>query len=137
MSGQLERLWLGDEAAYVAAGDVDWGGAAAAPVLLVPYFDAYVVGGHPRDLLFPGSVGERALAHGQAGTFPVLLVDGTAAGVWHCRRTGGTIDVTVEPVVALSSGQRAEVAAQADRVGRISQARARLTVGKVTMGPHA
>ena len=62
--------------------------AAASGVRLLPYFDAYVVAGQPRALLFPGRAAERALAGGQAGNFPVLLVDGMVAGVWHAKRAG-------------------------------------------------
>ena len=47
---------------------------------LLPYFDAYAVGCHPRERLFPGAAAERALARGQAGNRPVLLVDGVVAG---------------------------------------------------------
>lgn len=142
MAGQLERVWLGESAAWVPAGDglVAAGGASGAGeagVLLLPYFDAYVVGSHPRDRLFPGPVGARGLAHGQAGTFPTLLIGGTVAGVWHCRRSGGTIEITVDPVAALTAGHSAELAAQADRIGHILQAKARLTVGELTIGPHA
>ena len=65
-----------------------------------PYFDAYAVRCQPRELLFPGRAAERALAGGQAGNFPVLLVDGTVAGVWHLRRSGQPVTVTVEPLDA-------------------------------------
>nr|BFE79085.1 hypothetical protein GCM10020093_016860 [Planobispora longispora] len=67
---------------------------------LLPYFDAYAVGCHPRETVFPGRAAERALAGGQAGCFPVLLVDGVVAGVWHQRRSGRRIDITVEPLGA-------------------------------------
>ena len=53
-------------------------GPAPSPIVgsvhLLPYFDAYTVAGQPRELLFPGRAAERALARGQAGNFPVLLV---------------------------------------------------------------
>jgi hypothetical protein len=55
---------------------------------LLPYFDAYVIGCHPRATLFPACRGKRALTGGQAGNVPVLLVDGVVAGVWHQRRSG-------------------------------------------------
>ncbi|TDE39322.1 hypothetical protein E1295_32880 [Nonomuraea mesophila] len=34
---------------------------------------------------------------GPAGDFPVPLVDGEGRGVWHRRRSGRRIDLTVEP----------------------------------------
>ena len=58
-------------------------------VRLLPYFDAYMVAGQPRARLFPGVAATRALAPaGQAGNYPVLLVDGVVGGVWHHRRSG-------------------------------------------------
>ena len=65
-------------------------------VRLLPCFDAFVVGSHPRASLFPGAAASRALTpSGQAGNYPVLLVDGVVARVWHQRRSGRRIDVTV------------------------------------------
>jgi hypothetical protein len=106
--------------------------------LLLPYFDAYVVGSHPRDRLFPGQVATRALApSGQAGNYPVLLIDGIVAGVWHQRRSGRRIDVTVEPLIRLASKQRRTLEAQVERIGTILEGQARLTIGTVTTGGHA
>ena len=104
---------------------------------LLPYFDAYAVGGHPRHLLFPGRAGERALAGSQAGNFPVLLVDGTVAGVWHQRAAGRALEVTVEPLEPLSRSRRARLDDEVARVGEFFGRAAHLTVGKVTVGPHA
>ncbi|MEK8144714.1 crosslink repair DNA glycosylase YcaQ family protein [Streptomyces sp. M10(2022)] len=53
---------------------------AGARVRLLPYFDAFTIASQPRERLFPGAAFERALAGGQAGNFPVLLVDGVVAG---------------------------------------------------------
>ena len=59
--------------------------------------------GSPR-LLFPGARGTRALMpSGQAGNYPVLLVDGVVAGVWHQRRSGRRVAITVEPLHRLSA----------------------------------
>ena len=106
--------------------------------LLLPYFDSYVVGSHPRDRLFPEKAATRALApSGQAGNYPVLLIDGVVAGVWHQRRSGRSIDVTVEPLNRLTAEQRQALETQAERIGKILGGQARLTVGTVTTGGHA
>ena len=71
-------------AAWVSYRDTEMPAAedAKGGVLLLPYFDAYAVGSHPRDRLFPGKAAARALApSGQAGNYPVLLIDGVVAGV--------------------------------------------------------
>ncbi|MGW3401739.1 DNA glycosylase AlkZ-like family protein, partial [Streptomyces zhihengii] len=129
-----------DGPAWVAAGDTAFDdGAGPRGVRLLPYFDAYTIATQPRERLFPGAARERALSRGQAGNYPVVLVDGTVSGVWHQRRSGSRVTVTVEPVgPALSSAAaREELAAQTERVGEILQARAELVVGEVTVGPHA
>jgi len=135
LSDVLEQGALGGADGWVVAGDSD------APddlpgVRLLPYFDAYVVGCHPRDLLFPGIAKERALAGGQAGPVPVLLVDGVVAGVWHQRRSGRKLVITVEPFSDLTTGQRRELDEQVERVGEIMEGRPELTIGAVTVGKH-
>ena len=109
----------------------------AGDVHLLPYFDAYVVGGQPRDRLFPGAAAGRALAGGQAGNFPVLLVDGVVAGVWHARRSGRRLDVTVEALAPLTADQRDAVARRVERIGEVLEATPRWAFGTVAVGPHA
>jgi hypothetical protein len=104
---------------------------------LLPYFDAYTIACQPRERLFPGRAADRALAGGQAGNFPVLLVGGTVAGVWHQRRSGRKIVVTVEPFRALSKARRRELDEQVARVGEILEGIPALTIGTVAVGGHA
>ncbi|GAA2639828.1 hypothetical protein GCM10010307_39410 [Streptomyces vastus] len=104
---------------------------------LLPYFDAYAIAAQPRERMFPGAAYQRALAGGQAGNYPVLLVDGVVAGVWHQRRQGRRTTVTVEPLGRLSGAQERELREQVDRVGEVLEAGPELVVGKVTVGPHA
>jgi hypothetical protein len=120
--------------AWVVGGDDV---AAAETVRLLPYFDAYVVGCHPRSALFPGVAGKRALTRGQAGNVPVLLVDGVVAGVWHQRRSGRRIAITVEPLTRLGSRRRSDVEAEAHRIGQILNVTAEVMFGAVATGPHA
>jgi hypothetical protein len=120
--------------------DEDAGSAAPAGdsgVLLLPYFDAYVVGSQPRELLFPGAAWGRALARGQAGNYPVVLVDDTVAGVWHGRRAGGRLAVTVELLSEVTPRHVLQLGEQVERIGRIMQAEPSLTMGEVTVGAHA
>lgn len=104
---------------------------------LLPYFDAYAVGCHPRERLFPGAAAERALARGQAGNRPVLLVDGVVAGVWHHRHAGRRIDITVEPLTTLTAARRRLLDAEVERLGAILEGAVEARVGAVTVGPHA
>lgn len=136
-AGVIEEVDFAGGPAWVAAGDTDFPGEPACGVRLLPYFDAYGIGCRPRELLFPGAAYERALAGGQAGNHPVLLVDGVVSGVWHQRRSGRRTTVTVDPLVRLTAAQERELARQAERVGEILEATPELVVGKVTSGPHA
>jgi Winged helix DNA-binding domain len=139
-SRKLTKINFAGTEAWVAGGDTGMpdNQDADGSVLLLPYFDAYAVGSHPRSRLFPGSAATRALApSGQAGNYPVLFIDGIVAGVWHKRHSGRQIEVTVEPLTRLTADQRRALEHQVDRIGEIFEGKPRLTVGTVTAGPHA
>ncbi|CAL9348780.1 hypothetical protein SUDANB121_00433 [Nocardiopsis dassonvillei] len=137
LEGRIERVEVEGVSAHQVAGDAGEAPGPVPEVLLLPYFDAYTVGSHPREAVFPGEARRRALAAGQAGNHPVLYVDGLAAGVWHQRRSGRRLEVTVEALVPLSAARREAVAEQVERIGGILEAVPRLTFGPVTVGPHA
>lgn len=83
LSGDLERVTVEGIECWVVAGDTAVADARPRGVRLLPYFDAYVVGCHPRELLFPGPA-QRALTGGQAGNVPVLLVTERQRGCGTC-----------------------------------------------------
>jgi hypothetical protein len=137
MADLLAEVELDGVPALLPAGDDDPAAAGDPTGLrLLPYFDPYVVGCHPRPLLFPGDAAHRALTRGQAGTRAVLLVDGTVAGIWHQRRTGRRVQLTVEPFVDLTMGRRHELDAEVASVGAVLEATPTLTLGTVTAGHH-
>ncbi|MET7703748.1 winged helix DNA-binding domain-containing protein [Streptomyces sp. NPDC005485] len=137
-AGGIEEVdFAGVGPAWVAAGDTEFPDEPVRGVRLLPYFDAYGIAAQPRETLFPGPAYERALAGGQAGNHPVLLLDGVVAGVWHQRRQGRRTTVTVEPLRRLTAAEERGLAAQVERVGEILEAVPELVVGKVTAGPHA
>ncbi|MFL6129569.1 MAG: winged helix DNA-binding domain-containing protein [Mycobacteriales bacterium] len=137
LGGELRRVDVDGVEGWLVAGDESFPDTAPGGVRLLPYFDAYAVGSHPRERVYPGPAADRALAGSQAGNFPVLLIDGVVAGVWHQRRAGRRLAVTVEPLTRLSAGRRRELDAQVDRVGAILGGIAELTIGEVTVGAHA
>jgi hypothetical protein len=57
--------------------------------------------------------------------------------VWHQRRTGGKLAITVEPLYHLTAAQRRELDDEIELVGFGMQAKPPLTLGTVTVGPHA
>ena len=140
MLGRAGLVALEVEGVAVSAHpDDDW--TADEPpvgVHLLPYFDAFVVGSQPRDRLYPGRAATRALApSGQAGNYPVLMVDGVVAGVWHQKLSGRRVTVTVEPLGRLTRAQHRQLDERVGRLGEIHGATAELVVGEVSVGPHA
>jgi hypothetical protein len=139
-SRKLTKITFDGVPAWVSYEDTEMPAAEGAKgsALLLPYFDAYAVGSQPRDRLFPREAAKRALApSGQAGNYPVLLIDGVVAGVWHQRRSSRQIEVTVEPLIKLTAAQHRALETQVDRIGQILEGNARLTVGAVSIGGHA
>jgi Winged helix DNA-binding domain len=133
----IEPVELDGEECWVNAGDWPVSSGSPAGLWLLPYFDAYAVGAQPRHLVFPGRAAERALARTQAGNFPVLLIDGVVAGVWHQRRAGGLIHITVEPLRRLAARQRRALDEAAERVGVVLEGQPELTIGELAVGAHA
>jgi hypothetical protein len=136
LADEMESASLDGEPGWILAGDT----AVPRPhrgVRLLPYFDAYVVAAQPRGRLFPGPAAARASPSGQAGNYPVLLINGVVGGVWHQRRAGRKLVITVEPLRELTAVQRRQLDDEVELVGAVMEAEATLTIGKVTVGPHA
>ncbi|MET9018443.1 winged helix DNA-binding domain-containing protein [Actinopolymorpha sp. NPDC004070] len=139
-AGELCRVDVEGNAAWLPAGEVDLPylpdvpGQVPSGVRLLPYFDgyAYRVGNQPPEHLYPGRAADRVLG----GNFQVLLVDGVVGGLWHQRRSGRRIAITVEPVVDLTAAQREDLDLQVRRVGEVLQGNPTLTIGRVTVGGH-
>jgi len=138
LDGEIQQVNFEGTTAWVNADDTTAPTAPSRGVRLLPYFDAYTVASQPRNRLYPGRAAERALTpSGQAGNYPVLLVDGTVAGVWHQRRSGRRIHVTVEPLAPLSATHLAALGEQVERVGVVLEGKPELTIGTVAVGGHA
>jgi hypothetical protein len=138
LAGELEYVELDGDPGWTLAGDTETPQQPHRGVRLLPYFDAFVVAGQPRERLYPGPAATRGLTPaGQAGNYPVLLVDGVVGGVWHQRRSGRKLAITVEPLRELTATQRRQLDDEVELVGAVMEAKPTLTVGTVTVGPHA
>jgi hypothetical protein len=138
LGDELEPVEVDGDAAWVVAGDTAVPSRPPAGLRLLPYFDAYVVAGQPRARLFPGAAATRALSpSGQAGNYPVLLIDGVVGGVWHQRRSGRRIEITVEPLEPLPATRLRELDAEAATIAAVLEGEPALTIGTVTVGAHA
>jgi Winged helix DNA-binding domain len=86
------------------------------PARLLGGFDVYVAGTRPRGSLVEQRFEDRVFR--KAGWIsPVVLVDGVVAGVWGHERSGGRVEVTVEPFQRLSGEQQRQLGEEADRLG--------------------
>src|SRR5579859_4980023 len=137
LTADLVEVDVEGHRAFLLAADAAEGEIAEAEsVRLLPHFDCYLIGCHPRAQLVPAAWAARVLPHGQAGPVPVLLVDGTVAGVWTRQAQGRRVDLRVESFTPLRARQQDLLAAEATRVGAILEAPITLTVGPVTVRPH-
>jgi hypothetical protein len=118
--------------AWLVADDGRFDAPPSRGVRLLPYFDAYTIAWQPRELMFSGRAAERALAGGQAGTVPVLLVDGVVTGLWHHRKSAMKLAITIEPFAHLRPSQREELDAQVARLGEIWDVPAEVTLSQAS-----
>ncbi len=91
------------------------------PPRLLPAFDVYVAGTRPRASLVAARCED--LVFRKAGWIsPVLLVGGSAVGVWSHERKGARIEVTVTPFDKLRAADKKAIAAEADGLDRFLDA---------------
>jgi len=137
LSDELIVVDLDGTEAWVLAADRTPPSGRPSGVRLLPYFDSYIVGSHPRARLFPGVAGQRALSRtGQAGTMPVLLVNGEVVGVWRMRRSGKRLRITVEPFRDVTARQHAQLEHQVERTAAILEGAPDLAIGPIAAGHH-
>lgn len=140
MADALEEVDVEGHRAWLPAGEpaIAWGAGRARgdSVRLLPHFDCYAIGCHPRNLLVPAEQKDRVLTRGSIGNVPVVLVEGIVAGLWQQRRAGKRLDVRVETFRPLSAGQRQELMAAVARVGEIVEAEGVLELDAVNTRPH-
>ncbi|HKW69944.1 MAG TPA: winged helix DNA-binding domain-containing protein [Candidatus Dormibacteraeota bacterium] len=105
-------------------------------VHLLPHFDAFVVGSHPRDQLIPRRTRVAQAAPGTAAPLAVVLVGGRVAGVWERKPKGKRLLVRVGAEVPLTRLQRASIEAQAERIASILERKCELEFGEVPLRFH-
>ena len=137
LSGELGPATIDGGPAWIVAGDVRKASRDPSCVRLLPYFDAFIVGSQPRDRLFAGEATRRGLSRGQAGNFPVVLIDGVVGGLWHQVRSGRRVEITAELFRPLTTPQQDELRAQAERIGDFLRAEPSLVIGPVRARAHA
>ncbi|HEX9381228.1 MAG TPA: winged helix DNA-binding domain-containing protein [Gaiellaceae bacterium] len=117
----LDEVDVEGRRAYILAGDMDFPEPQSS-VRLLPEYDVYVMGFREREHLVPDAVRAQVAGHGRGryeGPAGVrfLLVDGVTAGLWERKRRGKRIELQVNPVRKLTRARRAELDAEAERIG--------------------
>ena len=120
-SVELEEVDVEGHSAYVVEGDTSFPEPQRTARLL-PEYDVYVMGFRERDQLVPEEVRGQVAAHGRGkyeGPAGVrfLMVDGIAAGLWERKKRGKRIELRVTPSRKLTRAERAELDAEAERLG--------------------
>jgi hypothetical protein len=128
---ELEEVRL-DGRRLLLAGDLDGLDEQPAGVRLLPQYDAYVIGFHPRDQLVPAGTKARIAEHGRGRyegvvALRTVLVDGVVAGLW--ERQGGTVRVELHR--RLDAARRHALRAEVDRLGVIEGSPLRLETGRL------
>lgn len=123
LTNELEEVEVEGYHAWLLAGEAaDSWPQVAGVVRLLPHFDAYLIGCHPRDRLVPDAWAKRVLTRGAIGNLPLLLVDGVAIGLWQQQRRGRRLEIQVEAFQPLSAQQQQDLEVTATRIGEMAQA---------------
>jgi Winged helix DNA-binding domain len=133
LGDELDEVDVEGHRAYVLTGDTAF--LSARPRLrLLPEYDVYIMGFREREHLVPKAVREQLAAHprgryeGPAGV-RFLIIDGVAAGLWERKKRGKRVELQVAPTRRLMKAERAELDAEAERIGAFVGLEPVLTVG--------
>jgi hypothetical protein len=135
IKNDLEEVKFERRKVWILASDAESGWEPIEGSLrLVPQYDCYILGSYPRDYIVSDdfkkflSTLNHANYEGAVG-HSLLLIDGVASGVWRRKPRGKRLEIKVSPTVSLSAGQRKQVEAEAERVGRFLGSEVMLTIG--------
>jgi hypothetical protein len=134
---EFEEVDVEGERRIVVDGDAEPEEEPGSSVHLLPHFDSYLVGSHPRTKLFPVAWRERGIPIGGGGNIPAVLVDGRVAGMWEMRRQGRRATIVVDCFQQLDKHRKRLMDEAIDRIFLIAQVDGTRTFGSVTPRPHA
>jgi hypothetical protein len=112
------------------------GEPAPSSVRLVPHYDVFVVGSHPREQLMDLNSDLARASPGTAANFAVLLVGGRVAGVWDRKPKGKRLHIRVDAHRPLTARQRDAVAEQAERIAQIVELQCELEFTNLPLRRH-
>ena len=136
LEGELATVEVEGEKRQILADDTDGFEPASDSVHLLPHFDVYVVGSHPRHQLIPPGTTIGEAAQGTAAGLPVVLVGGRVRGTWRREPKGKRLRVAVDVHATLSRKQREAIAEQAERVADVIELRSELEFTSLPLRFH-
>lgn len=129
LGSELEQVSMAGSPAWALRADVP-GLRRTRPseaVRLLPNFDVFVVGSHPRELHVDAARKARVWRKG-AWVSPVVAVGGLAVGVWEQRERKGVLSVEVEPFGRIPATVHAGIEAEVRRIGTFRGMPAELSI---------
>jgi hypothetical protein len=123
LTDELDEIDVEGRRAYVLAGDTAF--PVVQPSLrLLPEYDVYIMGSRERDQLIPEPVRMQVAARGRGryegpAGMSFVLVDGVTSGLWKRNKRGKRIELHVSPARTLTRPQRADLHAEAERIGAV------------------
>ena len=105
-------------------------------VHLLPQYDVFTVGSHPRTRLVERHSELARVTPGTVAPLAVVLIGGRATGVWERKPKGKRLLVRADPRQTLNRTQRVALEAQATRVAAILERECDFEVGRVELRRH-
>lgn len=137
-SDELVEVSVEGEKRWAVASDASEGDAESGTAInLLPHFDAFVVGSHPRNRLISPTSPIASVIAGTAAPFAVVLRGGQVAGVWHRKPDGRRLAIRVDAYWKLNRSDRLAIEVQANRVAQILERECEVEFGPVALRPHA
>jgi hypothetical protein len=94
---------------------------SAPQVRLLPHFDGFLLGHHDHGHIVAKSHHLKVYRN-QGWVSPVLLVNGTASGVWRHSMNRGVLRIRIEPLLPLSRAVRSRIAVEGQLLGNFLEA---------------
>jgi hypothetical protein len=137
LADELEEVDIEGYCAWMLASEMAGSWPVAQEVVrLLPHFDCYLIGCHPRERLVPAEVTQRVLTRGAIGNLPLLVIDGVVAGLWQQRRIGRRLEIGVEAFEPLSRQQHEQLETAVARIEEIIEAECTVALGAIEARPH-
>jgi hypothetical protein len=137
LSDELVELNVEGEKRWTLRSDGAEFPRASDAINLLPQFDVFVVGSHPRNQLVEPDSPIAAASPGTAAPFAVVVHGGRVAEVWERKPKGKSLLVRVDAYWPLTRKHRVAIEEQAVRIGAILERECEVEFGHVDLRPHA